>query len=73
MGSGYTMGCSPTPELPASLGTEFSSWKDRTGSEQQDARGCEDPLRGPGWSPTPVLPSQAQSALGPNFGPLLSR
>lgn len=69
---GYTTGCSPAPEPPASLGKALSSWKDRTGSEQQEARGREAPLWGPARSPRPVLPSQAQSALGSNFGPLLS-
>lgn len=55
---GYTTGCSPAPEPPASLGKALSSWKDRTGSEQQEARGREAPLWGPARSPRPVLPSQ---------------
>ena len=67
---GYTTGCSPAPEPPASLGKALSSWKDRTGSEQQEARGHEDPLWGPGtrWGAAPpqssLPPWGRSSALG---------
>ena len=58
---GYTTGCSPAPEPPASLGKALSSWRDKTGSEEQEARGREAPCgvrAGPPCRFSPPKPSQ---------------
>lgn len=57
---GYTTGCSPAPEPPASLGKALSSWRDKTGSEEQEARGREAPV---GSGPVPHAGSPLPSAV----------
>lgn len=68
---GYTTGCSPAPEPPCLPGEGAQLLKDRQGVSNRT--GAARPPVGSGPVPqASALLLPAQSALGPNLGPLLS-